>query len=179
MEDPIFSSGHEACRFAYAFSSQQYALTAMAKMMRGGVIGSGRGLVGLDGAAIAGTVKRHVEAMGYPYAQVIAARYELDKPKKIEAMLSLRNCVMAGLGTGVHRRVVVDALTMRYFGQRDENNQPVKLASLCSATGDSTATMSRRWGLVKHHLSAVERKADIRIDESLVESGIVTISCAA
>jgi len=48
-EAPLFRSGHEALRFAYAYNPQQYPMTLMARMMRGPGIGSGRGLHGIEG----------------------------------------------------------------------------------------------------------------------------------
>ena len=112
---PLFRSGYEACVFAYAYSSQQYSLTAMAKMMRGGPMGSGRGLVGLDGAAVAGSVKRHISALPHPFPEVIAGRHELSWNASMANIQELTGQVIPALGTGVHNRRMVEELVMFYF----------------------------------------------------------------
>lgn len=61
----IFASAEEAITFACNYSSQQYALSPMAKILQRGAYGSGRGLVGLDGAGQAGMVFAELERFDY------------------------------------------------------------------------------------------------------------------
>lgn len=171
--DSLFRSGHEACRFAYAYSGQQYPLTVMAKMMRGGLLGSGRGLVGLDGAAVAGTVKRHVDALRYPSPAIIAARYEIDRNRAMPHAVRLVEFVIPALGTGGHQRHLVRALICRYFRIPDANGLPIMLARLASDFDLSSDTLTRRWVVVRNRLRESEARAEGEIDGALVEAGLV------
>ncbi len=70
----IFKSAQEAVLFACHFSSQQYAMSPMAKILQRGGSGSGRGLIGLDGAAQAGMVMAEVDKLQKPHAWAVKAR---------------------------------------------------------------------------------------------------------
>lgn len=61
----IFRSAQEAITFACNYSSQQYAMSPMAKLLQGPSRGSGRGLVGLDGAGQAGMVFAELQKIDY------------------------------------------------------------------------------------------------------------------
>lgn len=74
FEAPLFANPHDALMFAFNYSSQQYALSPMAKLMKTG-IGSGKGLVALDGAAQAGIIRARVSHMPALQAACIVARY--------------------------------------------------------------------------------------------------------
>jgi len=74
FELPLFANPHDALTFAFNYSSQQYALSPMSKLMKTG-IGSGKGLVALDGAAQAGIIRARVSQMPALQAACIVARY--------------------------------------------------------------------------------------------------------
>jgi hypothetical protein len=170
---PLFRSGHEACRFAYAYSGQQYPMTIMAKMMKGKLMGSGRGLVGLEGAAVAGTVKRHVEALRHPLPAIIAARYEMTQAKAVAHASTLAEYVIPALGTGAHNRRMVLLLICRYFRIPDENGKPTMLSNIASRFDLSQDTITRRWVAVRKRLREAESRADSEIDGALVCAGLV------
>lgn len=73
MEE-LFKNTHDALMYAFNYSSQQYALSPMAKMMKTG-IGSGKGLVALDGAGQAGMILAHVGRLPALHQACIAARH--------------------------------------------------------------------------------------------------------
>ena len=73
MEE-LFKNPHDALMFAFNYSSQQYALSPMAKLMKTG-IGSGKGLVALDGAAQSGIILARVEQLTALQRACIVARY--------------------------------------------------------------------------------------------------------
>jgi hypothetical protein len=173
MNDAIFRSGHEACRFAYAYSSQQYAMTAMAKLMRGSICGSGRGLVGLEGAAVAGTVKRHVEELEDQSHAAILANYELVHQNAMAGASALVQFVLPALGSGGHNRRMVFALVCRYFKIPDEEGRQYQLSSLCDRYGMSADTMTRRWRNAKARLREIESRAHDLVDRKLQDAGIV------
>ena len=171
--EPLFRSGHDACRFAYAYSSQQYAMTAMAKLMKGSCSGSGRGLIGLDGAAVAGTIKRHVEMLDDQYHAAILARNELVRNSAAVGASAMVQFIIPALGTGGHNRRMVLALICRYFGIPDENGKPYQLSNLCDQYDLSADTMTRRWRRTKERLREIESRAQTIIDGKLQEAGIV------
>lgn len=74
FEVPLFANPHDALMFAFNYSSQQYALSPMAKLMKTG-IGSGKGLVALDGAAQAGIIRARVAQLPPLQAACVVARY--------------------------------------------------------------------------------------------------------
>lgn len=168
MTEPLFRSGHEALRFAYAYNAQQYPMTIMGRMMRGSSLGSGRGLHGLDGAAEAGNVKRVVG--GLPSSQVLAltARYTLDEAEFRRATGGLVGVAVNSLPTGIHSARLVLSLVVRYYRRKD-----VRLAELCDAHGMDAATMTRRWQRVRETLRAIESAADTAADGALVAAGLV------
>lgn len=170
---PLFRSGHEACRFAYAYSGQQYPMTIMAKMMKGSAMGSGRGLVGLEGAAIAGTVKRHVEALRHPSPNIIASRYEMTQAKAMAHASKLAEYVIPALGTGAHNRRMITLLICRYFRIPDQHGKPLMLSNIASAFDVSQDTITRRWSAVRNRLREAESRADSEIDGALVSAGVV------
>lgn len=70
----LFKNTHDALVFAFNYSSEQYALSPMTKLMKTG-IGSGKGLVALDGAAQAGIIRSRVDQLPALQAACIIARY--------------------------------------------------------------------------------------------------------
>lgn len=74
FELPLFANAHDALTFAFNYSTQQYALSPMAKLRETG-IGSGKGLVALDGAAQAGIIRARVGQLPALQAACIIARY--------------------------------------------------------------------------------------------------------
>ncbi len=74
MSEIVFKSAFDAVRFALCYSSQQYGETAMAKRMRGPGGGSGMGLVGVDGAAQAGMIRRELDLLPDLHRCVVVAR---------------------------------------------------------------------------------------------------------
>jgi hypothetical protein len=79
----LFRNPHDALMFAMRFSSQQYAQSPMAQQLRraeaeaGGLatIGSGKGLVALDGAAQAGIILGRVDKLHALHRACIIGRF--------------------------------------------------------------------------------------------------------
>lgn len=70
----LFKNTHDALVFAFNYSSQQYALSPMSKLVKAGS-GAGKGLVALDGAAQAGIIRSRVSQLPMLQAACIVARY--------------------------------------------------------------------------------------------------------
>jgi hypothetical protein len=71
----LFKNSHEALTFAFNYSSQQYALSPMSKLMTAGAIGSGKGLVSQDGAGQTGFIMAEVGRLEPLHRACITARY--------------------------------------------------------------------------------------------------------
>lgn len=73
MEEALFLSAHAALVFAFNFSGQSYDRPMMNRL-GAPTLGSGKGLVGLDGAAQAGMIRAEVQAMGKLAEAILTAR---------------------------------------------------------------------------------------------------------
>ena len=71
----LFKNSHDALTFAFNYSSQQYAQSPMSKMMKTGVVGTGKGLVSFDGAGQAGFIMAEVARLDVLHRACIVARY--------------------------------------------------------------------------------------------------------
>lgn len=71
--EPLFESAHGALVFAFNFSGQCYDRPMMNRLASP-AIGTGKGLVGLDGAAQAGMIRAEVQAMGKLAEAILTAR---------------------------------------------------------------------------------------------------------
>ena len=70
---PLFDSAHGALVFAFNFSGQCYDRPMMNRLASPAV-GSGKGLVGLDGAAQAGIIRAEVQTLGKLAEAILIAR---------------------------------------------------------------------------------------------------------
>ena len=71
--EPLFESAHGALVFAFNFSGQCYDRPMMNRLASPAV-GSGKGLVGLDGVAQAGMIRAEVQTLGKLAEAIIIAR---------------------------------------------------------------------------------------------------------
>lgn len=71
----LFDNQDDALMFALRFSSGQYPQSALAVMMKRAARSSDKGLVGLDGAAMAGIVKAKIDKLNPLERACIVARY--------------------------------------------------------------------------------------------------------
>jgi hypothetical protein len=136
IEESLFSSAHSALVFAFNFSGQCYDRPMMNRLASPAV-GTGKGLVGLDGAAQAGMIRAEVQSLGKLAEAIIIARIAPrsvpchcrsaccsgKKPNKewVYAISYLadhvRTTALAGCtANGILRREYV----VRYFSRKDE-----------------------------------------------------------
>lgn len=124
----LFKNTNAALKFAFNYSSQQYALSPVAKMMKTGIVGSGKGLVSLDGAAQAGIIKAEVDRLPPAYRACVIARFSgkhedcaccggkkmLDEYK--EALAGLDKVVLdRGWVTGLTHRKMRHAIIRAFY----------------------------------------------------------------
>lgn len=171
----LFISGHDALRFAYSFSAAQYPVTLMSIMMGGkrAPLGKGRGLLGLDGAAEAGNIKRVISGLPAPLPFVIAAQYSLLERDVRAAAACLICDVTQHMGPGAHKPELSHDLICRFFGAPGADGNEIKLAALADRYGHSAATITRRWQVARNRLYDLDRRAIASADEALTDAGIV------
>ena len=157
----LFSNAHAALVFAFNYSAQYYAPPLMNRLASPGT-GSGKGLVGLDGAAQAGFIRAEVHSLGEIAEAILIARaaprYEScscrapccsgRKPNKewtaAIAVLAdyVRTTALAGCtSNGLLRREYV----VRYFSPKD---QRTGLEALADKHGVHRDTASAHYGRV-------------------------------
>lgn len=73
--ETLFDSVDSALRFAFSYSTQQYGPTPMARAMRGGNVGTGKGLVGVDGAAQAGMIRAELKTISELDRSLLIAQF--------------------------------------------------------------------------------------------------------
>jgi len=165
---PLFRSGHEALRFAYSYNPEQYPMTLMARLMQGGSLGSGRGLFGLEGAAVAGSVKRAVESLPPGRREALICRYAVDEQDFATALQALATPVLAAFGSGLYSTRLVLKLICRYY----KRPGGIRLAALCDEFSLSAATMTRRWQRVRDRLHLFESEAMREVENRFNETGL-------
>lgn len=182
--EPLFRSAHEALTYAFNFSLQQYDAPPMTKLMRK-AIGSGKGLVGLDGAAQSGFVRAEVGQLTLEHQMVLAARYapatqECDCGKPCcsgkmpgkewgEAIQWLTSYAMrAALAGCVSHHRLRQSLVMRAFGRKSAS-----LDELAEIAGVHRNTVSEQNQRVSKCMREIEAAAARAIDERLRNCGMV------
>lgn len=142
--EPLFESAHGALVFAFNFSGQCYDRPMMNRLASP-TFGTGKGLVGLDGAAQAGFIRAEVQALGKLAEAILIARLAPrwmpchcrqaccsgKKPNKewTDAIAYLadyvRNTALAGCtANGMMRREYV----VRHFSRKEDRTSIEELA---------------------------------------------------
>ena len=167
QDDTLFESAHGALLFAFHYFSQSGARSQMASLYKPSGK-SGKGLVGVDGAAQAGFIRREVGELP-PYERaLIIARFSVEPKENISAKLQIIEPAMSMLGTGLHHRRLVDALVQRHFGRKD-----VMLVSWAEKLGTHPSTVTRKWQQIHKGLINAEIRAMEMIEARLQEKGMI------
>lgn len=180
---PLFKSAHGALVFAFNFSGQCYDRPLMNRMATP-VIGSGKGLAGLDGAAQAGMIRAEVQALGKLHEAILIARTAPRsnpcscrssccsgrKPNKewVDAVAWLadhvRNTALAGCTADYRiRRGCVEM----FFGS---SLTVTALADKCDVARN---TAGAHFGKVRKLLKDEESRAQIAVEDRLRAAGMV------
>lgn len=174
----IFAGADEALTFACNYSSQQYAMSAMAKIMQRGAYGSGRGLVGLDGAGQAGMVLAEVDRIDYWQAVALMAG-KVNRTERCECSHSCcRGWKMAGpFKAAVHELAdhvapalpVVPpvkefrvAVLMKFFGEKVDPLDVAEKLQIPAHAAERHTTAIRKFvrDLQKDGLTALSERLD-------------------
>ncbi|NML99644.1 hypothetical protein HHL24_17090 [Paraburkholderia sp. RP-4-7] len=183
IEGGIFRDAREALVFALNYQCDQYATSALARLAQEGAIGSGRGLVGLDGAAQAGMVKSRLQWMSdHSVAALIArcvphqvkcdgggtAGAQLkDSAVWLAAIDEVRRFIETTQAHAVVVDVVVVAAIRKFFGERKTVQEIADHARM------HRVTANRQILLIKAELERLEVEAWAELDSSLRAAGMI------
>lgn len=140
---------------------------------------------GQDAAALAGWVLQVVEGsdamlgLVEPYRSMVLARYCVDPQRNIAAKLRVLDEVLhQAVGTGLHKRRMVDLLVQRYFGGQthcpDGKKRPIRQHQIADACDVSQPTVSQMWRKVAPWLREQERRAEEMLYLRLQHRGLVS-----
>lgn len=180
LSEPVFDNTHHALTFAFRFSSQQYGESLLGKLQNRG-LGSGKGLVGLDGAGQSGMVLAEINRLEPIEIAALVARYAPrcepcpccggDKPTAgwREAMEALAAwCVPTGVLNVRVRRELIG----KFFGVR------VNFLELANRHGMNRKTVSEHYAVICRRLKELEQRAQVVVDDALKMAGMVRYECA-
>ena len=175
----LFRSAHEALTFAFRYAHDQSPRTPMTRMMQGGSIGSGKGLIGLDGAGQAGMILAALVHLNPEQRHVLVVRYgDLKEPCQCCGMMAptrawaesqdaLSHCEELADLPRVIRHAVVEKVICRRKGLR--------VASLASGYEVHERTVQRRLRDFKQRIGKVENTALAWMDEHLTGREVLEV----
>jgi hypothetical protein len=170
----LFKNSSEALVFAFRYSSQQYALSPMAKMMKTGIGSSGKGLVSLDGAGQAGFIRGEVDRLPSLHRSCIIARYSLkyeecrccgsDKAlaEYLEAVANLSEWSLQWI-TGMSVRSMRQAIIRAYYERGVSIRDVAERLNVAKSTAYDQK--SRIWARLKDMDSDAQRDISDRLDK--------------
>jgi hypothetical protein len=183
IEEGIFRSAREALVFALNYQCDQYATSAVARLAREGTIGSGRGLVGLDGAAQAGMVKSRLKTMSDQSVAALIARcmshqvkcdgsdtanaQMKDSAAWLAAIDEVRRFIETTQAHAVVLDVVAVAAIRKFFGERKT------VQEIADHAGMHRVTANRQILIIKAELERLEVEAWAELDSSLRAAGMI------
>src|SRR5690242_7706495 len=174
-----FSSAQSALKFAYNFSPAQYAPSVMGRLISGGRLGRGSGLVGVDGAAQAGMILAEVRLLGALVEAFIAARFAphhvpcacrqacctgyRPTPAFTHGIYAITHAALDVLGDCSVNYRLRRGLVLRYFGERENMTELAKFAGVNRDTASQHNARLLPW--LKHHDGASLHKCVYRLKE--------------
>ena len=175
--DALFASTHNALRFAFEFSPEQYGEGTLAGLLkRAAGLGSGKGLVGLDGAAQAGLILAEVWRLPALERHAIIARYG-------QRRISCRCCGSLGMSdewklavegiaawavpTGLSNHRARREIVGRFFTRSGTVKEIAERYGLeRKRLGEQVAAMEKR-------IKDLEARAQSSMDDVLKQTGVV------
>ncbi|MFM0326098.1 hypothetical protein [Caballeronia glebae] len=150
----IFKSAHEAVVFACNYASQQYAMSPMAKILQRRAGGSGRGLIGLDGAAQSGMVLAELQKMDKAQILAMVAR---STPQR-ERCDCLHACCSGWRVSSMYRDAISELadIVVPVVGTEEVSNRRLRVAIIAKFFGDKTVVIKE----VAHSLEITLRTAE-------------------
>lgn len=181
-KEAVFETSRAACRWALRYAYEQYAMSPAAKLAGGAAMGSGKGLVGLDGAGQAGMVLSEIEALPrFDMAFVVAmcAQRSFDckcgepccqgwRQNKMwkNAIDFISEFALERMDKDFANLTLRRMLIEKHFGIKHTQRE------VAAASGVSVRTVNTRWKDVSDMLRAVEYPIWVRFDARLEEIGM-------
>lgn len=184
--ESLFESAHGALVFAFNFSGQSYDRPMMNRLAAP-AIGTGKGLVGLDGAAQAGMIRAEIQTLGRLAEAILIARIaprstpchcraaccsgHKANREWTEAIAYLadyaRSMALAGTSAnGIMRRACV----VRHFEPKDRRMNIEEIAAMCDLSRNTAGAFAGKVGKMLKELESVAQAA---IEDRLRECGMV------
>lgn len=177
MPEFLFDTARDALLFSFRYCNQQYAKAP--ELVKGRVIGSGKGLRGLDGAGQAGFISQEVRALGQLHHHVLVARFT-DRFTQCSMCGSaahtgewlgvcrwLTEEMRKELAPEAHIRLM-DLLVQRHFSYQKRT-----LADISTQFGDGESKVKHYNAKLVPALKKIESVAQAKIEERLTALGIV------
>ncbi|MEO8021085.1 hypothetical protein [Polaromonas sp.] len=181
--ETLFQSGQAALNFAYRHSHGDYPSNLLGRAQKRGPAAAAPAPRGLDAAMAAGWVRQVIEGgaghpgLPEPYRSVLLAKFSVDSHLNLAAKLRILEDVLAlSLGTGLHKRRMVDLCVQRYFGGTvicAGERRPIRQHQVADWCDVSQQTVSATYVKVKTWLAAKERTAMELVERELVRKGMV------
>jgi hypothetical protein len=180
MTEILFRSAHEALTFAFRFSHDQSPRTPMTRLMQGGSIGAGKGLIGMDGAGQAGMILAALVHLKPDEKHVLVVRYgDLKEPcaccgqmaptrEWADSQDALSHADELCELPRVIRHAVVEKVICRRKGMR--------VASLAGGYEVTERTVQRRMRDFKARIGKVENAAIAWMDDHLSARGLLEVA---
>lgn len=182
--DTMFQSGQAALNFAYRHSHGDYPANLLGRAQKRGPATDAPAPRGLDAAMAAGWVRQVIEGgaghrgLPEPYRSVLLAKFAVDSQINLTAKLRVLEDVLAlSLGTGLHKRRMVDLCVQRYFGGTlmcaDGERRPIRQHQIADLCDVSQQAVSATYVKVRVWLAAKERTAMELVERELIRKGLV------
>lgn len=185
MSEPIFESPEEALRFSYRHAHGDYPVNQLGRWQKKpGTTEPPRLPSGLDAATAAGWVRNVIEGgngargLPQPYRSVLLARHCTTRTANIEAKLHLvEEALNFAMGTGLHKRRMVDLLIQAYFGGRtpgpDGTLRPIRQHQVADQCDVCQKTVSNAYTKLRKWLQSKEATAMELVSRELTGRGLV------
>lgn len=183
-EAPAFASTEEALRFSYSYAQGSYPANQLGRYQKKGAAGEPHLPSGLDAATLAGWVRNAIEGgngnagIVEPYRSILLARHCPNRQINLQAKLHIvEEALVSAMGTGLHKRRMVDLLMQRYFGGKapgpDGVLRPIRQHQVADQCDVSQQTVSTAEVKLRAWLKAKEKTAMELVARALAGRGLV------
>lgn len=175
--EPVFRNLTEALLFAFRYSSGKFPESMLSKLYASPGLGTGKELVGLDGAAQAGMILATVERLDATQRAAIIARFAPrfeecrccggDKPRR-EWDEAINRLAAWAIPSGVSHMRVRRMLVGKHFGVRG-----VEYTAIADQYGLSRKKVAETFREVTKRLSSAEMLAQDALEDEFKKKGLV------
>lgn len=185
-QDAPFTSCQAAMNFAYRHAQGDYPVNMLSRAVPSARQLGKPNLIqsATDAAVYAGWIRQVIEGgagfpgLPEPMRSVMLAKYSVDSRLNLPAKMTVLGYVMAeAMGTGLHKRRMVDLCVQRYFGGtvacEDGERRPIRQHQVADWCEVSQQTVSATYIRVKAWIEAKEAQAMDLLEFQLRGRGLV------